>query len=521
MTLGTETQMEFLENPLVISLLVVSCLQLLFTGLTIEPPPRGEGNPAFAYLVGLFSQIVLVPAVWYGIAYGWNISAAALEGTIVFAVIPGSCFIPFYSFLLVGSKKVALTLFVVSCILSFAITPLGFWIFTHSDPAMALDDFSMDTLLKYFPMVILGIFAGASVILPPVGYLLSKYLGDSANKVGGGLMLIFWIAHVTLLGIFWNEEYTIQTSNLFGDPVVLGLAIVQKLVGFLVPHVFALVLRLGSPTAFNLGVTSSTHNLIVAFAFTSLLKNHSKSLQAGAIDYLIKASIVQLVFSILYAAVGAFLHRYLWPFQQEDHAEVSFQGIPTESEPRLKSTEVTIGSEANGPGVQDGANGRASVGDVDLAEIRQQQKLQNEEQAQEHVVVDVETTEGENQPLKQEGGGATDAANETNEGEAAPNDDRMRGLKGMSMTGMTAEEQAAEVQLIETLRNDFGDGVDGVPRAVQYHNNDQQEEEQRHSDLPAELAFKNHIVYDDVQTENNEEYLEPDDGHIRYFNPDD
>ena len=224
-------------------------------------------------------------------------------------------------------------------------------------------------------------------------------------------------------------------------------------------------------------------NTLVGYIFIASLELDAEA-KADLNAFMSTYTVVQLVLAWPYIAAGVYL-RAPEPSSAEkgSHSEVTFHGVPAEEPKDLR---------------------------VDVGELRQHKGLVANSPSS--VEMQAVLPEPPSPPAQPENGPATFQHN----GGSGNHEPKRSAEDGAALQA----RDSAEIMLIETLRKDFGDASGAVPRGVSYKRGVPSgtaanvNMDELVAELPAEFGFRNHIVYDD-----NAQY-EPDDGHIRYFNPD-
>lgn len=483
--MGVGEQLDLLSDPSCIAILVLSGFLYFLAGVAVKPEETCGSNKQ-GYPAGLLCQIVLVPAVCYGIAYGWDLGPTQLQGTVIASIVPGSIMAPFYTLISFGDFEASVLLTILSTILSFFIMPVSFWCFEHSyaGNATGLPNYEVTTVVDFFPFIFFAIFTLLVVLCPALGCVTASKVQVKELWVKLAMGLLFIAISIALLVGYVVPGFA--TFDRIGWET-LALCVVIKITSLVLGHGVALASCLAQKTAFAIGLTSAMQNTLAGFMFIALLDLDVET-KADLNAFMSCYTVVQLVVALLYVAIGVGLHTQSSELSEgsKGHSEVAFHGVPTEEPTKDLHVDVNDGYHQGG--------------DSDMASIEMQAILPD-------VIPPVLSP-----PAQPDNDPAFQTASEA---KAVP---------------ALSTRDSAEIMLIETLRKDFGGSSGVVPRGVSYsqHNRDANNappassaaasssaniEELVH-DLPAEFGFRNHIVYDDNAN------FEPDDGHIRYFNPD-
>ncbi|MGB1907164.1 MAG: bile acid:sodium symporter family protein [Spongiibacter sp.] len=242
-------------------------------GMTLTPKdfrevlvaPRGT-------LFGLFAQIILLPAVAWGVAIALDLNPALAVGLVIIAACPGGTTSNLFVFLGKGDVALSILLTVLASLITIvtlpAYTGMALQYFNDSDQVLALP--VMRTILTLFVIVLLPVM---------IGMLIRRYqpgLAARCERVLGLLGMVVLLAVIALVLVELGSE----AVELFKSA---GLAVIAlNIVGLLLGHVGARVIGLPPEQAFavaiELGIKNGTLGLMVTL---TLLQSEAMSVPSA------------------------------------------------------------------------------------------------------------------------------------------------------------------------------------------------------------------------------------------------
>ena len=247
-----------------------------------------------AVLVGLACQMVLLPAVCFGIARAFALPPELAVGLMLLAASPGGATANLFSHLARGDVALNITLTAVNSVLSLLTLPL-------------IIQFSLEAFLgggKTIPLQLDKVLQVFAIVLVPVA--LGMVVHARAPKVAARLnspvriMSAVLLLVVVLATVLKERAHLVEYLQLVGLPA-LAFNLASLAVGYLVP----LLARLPEKQAVAIGMEIGIHNgtLAIAIASSPLLLNNS--------TMAVPPAIYSLVMFFTAAAFGAVVSRRL------------------------------------------------------------------------------------------------------------------------------------------------------------------------------------------------------------------
>jgi len=256
-------QSPLIEIGLPLSLIVIMAGMGL--GLTIQDFRQVVARPK-AMLVGTIAQVVLIPALAFGLAELMGLSASIAVGLVIIASCPGGTTSNVVTLLARGNVALSITLTVLASIITIVTIPL----FTQH----ALDMYSISAAERTVRLPVLRTVLTLSVvvILPVVMGMFVRHRSLSfAQRVEphvgkfGVLVLLLLIALIA----YGTRDQVVSLVAQAG-PAVTALNLAGIAIGFTAGKLFGVERGEGLTIAIELGVKNGTIGLMVAL---TLLKS--------------------------------------------------------------------------------------------------------------------------------------------------------------------------------------------------------------------------------------------------------
>jgi len=219
-----------------------------------------------AVLVGLLCQMLLLPALCYGIAVGFGLPPELAVGLMLLAASPGGATANFYSHLAHGDVALNITLTAVNSVLSLLSLPF-------------IVNFALTAFMgegKVIPLQFDKVLQLFAIVLGPVsiGMAIRSRRPDLADRLERPLritsaVLLLVIIAATII----KERAVIGEAFVSVGPAALCFNLASLLVGYSVPR----LLRLDKRQSIAIGMEIGIHNgtLAIAIATTPALLNNS------------------------------------------------------------------------------------------------------------------------------------------------------------------------------------------------------------------------------------------------------
>ena len=228
-------------------------------------------------LIGLLSQMILLPVIAFLIAWITDLEPAYSVGLIIISICPGGATSNLVNYLLRGNVALSLSITVIHGFITTINIPLiaglALTVFMRQH-----SDIEMPFLRSWLQIFLVTIIPAAS------GITIRKLREQFANKLDKPLRVILPVLLlVVYTGVIFLEEGEGGSSNrdpanfLHLIPYTLGLNVMAMTVGYYVPRLFRLSKRNSYTIAVEVGLQNSALAIFVA---GTLLDNYSMALVA-------------------------------------------------------------------------------------------------------------------------------------------------------------------------------------------------------------------------------------------------
>jgi bile acid:Na+ symporter, BASS family len=226
--------------------------------LTLEDFKRVTKYPK-AMTIALICQMVLLPALCFGLVIVFNLNPVLAVGMMLLAASPGGATANLYSHLSNGDVALNITLTAVNSMLTLFTLPL-------------LVNFSLDYFLEsgqYVPMQFKKVIEVFAIVLVPVtiGMLVrSKSPGFAARmdkpvKILSALVLLVLIVSVTIR----EKQVLIDYASSLGLPVLL-FNVLSMAIGYYVPQFFNVQKKQAVAIGMEIGIHNGTLAIYIALS---------------------------------------------------------------------------------------------------------------------------------------------------------------------------------------------------------------------------------------------------------------
>ncbi|MBN2699436.1 MAG: bile acid:sodium symporter family protein [Bacteroidales bacterium] len=227
-----------------------------------------------AILTGIFSQIIILPAIAFLVASLSNLDPIFKVGLIVIAACPGGATSNLITYILTGNIALSISLTAVNSLITLLTIPLivslGLETFIHESSELHLPVW--DTVIKIFLITIVPAFAGTRI---------RKWKTDFADRLERPLKIILpLLLLIVYMGVIFINQGTEQATRrdfISLIPSTLSLNFAAMLSGWLI----ARLMRLGKRNRFTISIEVGLQNSALAiFVSSFLLNNQSMALVA-------------------------------------------------------------------------------------------------------------------------------------------------------------------------------------------------------------------------------------------------
>jgi len=214
-----------------------------------------------AAIVGIFCQMMLLPAVGYALSVIFALSPAMTMGFMIVCLSPGGVMSNYVSYLARGDSALSISLTVLSSLITvFSLPILINWV----QQSVGIDATSMSLPVKQ-TMVFL-----ASITLIPVtlGMLVRRFFGSIADKLSSPLSaLCSALLAIYIVYIWASKADDIAVSFAAVGPPVIALMFTISILSF----ACAKLANIAEHRVFTIVIEASLQNSAMAFTITSVL----------------------------------------------------------------------------------------------------------------------------------------------------------------------------------------------------------------------------------------------------------
>ena len=257
--------------------------------LTLEDFRRVVSYPRAAF-IGLFSQIVLLPAVAFGLAKAFGLPPELAVGLVLLAASPGGATANLFSHLAKGDVALNITLTAINSLLAVVTMPLfvelALRTFMEQDQRLPLQT---DKAIQVLVIILVPVAIGMAVRSKNEGF--AQRLERPVKGLSAG-----FLALVILAAVLKERANLVEYFQQVGL-AALSFNLISLAVGYLLPQLLAVPRRQAIAVGMEIGVHNGT--LAIAVATTVL----------GSTAIAIPAAIYSLIMFFTAAAFGWFLAR--------------------------------------------------------------------------------------------------------------------------------------------------------------------------------------------------------------------
>ncbi|HDR67610.1 MAG TPA: bile acid:sodium symporter family protein [Bacteroidaceae bacterium] len=227
-----------------------------------------------AIVTGIFSQIVILPAIAFFVASLTNLDPVFKVGLVIIAACPGGATSNLITYILTGNIALSISMTAVNSLITLITIPfivsLGLEAFIQQSTEINLP--IGDTILKIFFITIVPAFTGTRI---------RKWKTEFADKLEKPLKIILpLLLLVVYMGVIFIDQGTEQATRkdfLSLIPSTLSLNFAAMLAGWMI----ARIMNLGKRNRFTIAIEVGLQNSALAiFVSSFLLKNQSMALVA-------------------------------------------------------------------------------------------------------------------------------------------------------------------------------------------------------------------------------------------------
>lgn len=252
--------------------------------LTVGDFARVGKHPK-AVLIALACQIILLPAVCFGLVLAFGLPPILAVGMMLLAASPGGTTANLYSHLFRGDVALNITLTAINSVIAVVtlpiITNLAIAYFIPSDPTLGLQ---FEEVAKVFLYVLVPVALGMVIRRWKPGFADSM---DKPVRIASVIILVVVIAGAVA------TNWQILVDNVGSLAVITVLFCILSLtVGYYVPRLFGVRRAQSIASGFEIGIHNSTLAIVIAQTVF------------GSLDYALPAAVYGVLMFFVAAAFG-------------------------------------------------------------------------------------------------------------------------------------------------------------------------------------------------------------------------
>lgn len=232
-----------------------------------------------AIIIGLFSQLVLLPLIGFLLMYNWNLSPEFAVGFILIAACPGGPTSNLFSYLGKCDTALSISLTAISSFITIITIPFivnyGMEVFMEEGKYVALPVFQ--TIIQIMVITIIPVALGM-LIKSKKPKLATK--AERPVKIASAVFIFLIIAGAILK----DKENVVPAFQQVGLPALV-LNSISLLIGYAVAKVAGLSFRQASAISIETGIQNGTLAIAIA-ASATLLNNPTIAIPAAVYSIL-------------------------------------------------------------------------------------------------------------------------------------------------------------------------------------------------------------------------------------------
>lgn len=254
---GSLVESSFVSIGLPVALAII--MFGLGLSLRVDDFRRVIYNPkAIGIILG--AQVLLLPAVAFGLAHAFALDPLLAVGLMILAASPGGTTASLYSHLFRGDVALNITLTALNSILALLTLPivvnLALWYFVEDSDTVGIQP---DKLIQVFAVVLIPVALGMYVKHRAPGF---AQRADKPVRILSALLLVG-----VVVGALLGEERAMEFLRQVGIVTAL-FCLLSLSIGYVVPRLFGLTRPQAIASGFEIGIHNST--LAIAVALTVL-----------------------------------------------------------------------------------------------------------------------------------------------------------------------------------------------------------------------------------------------------------
>lgn len=224
--------------------------------LTVRDFTRVAKHPK-AVFIALVCQLVILPAICFGLVLAFNLSPVLAVGMMMLAASPGGTTANLYSHLFRGDVALNISLTAINSVVAVVtlplITNLAIWYFMPGDPTLGLQ---LSKTVEVF-LIVLGPVA--------IGMLVRKWRPEFADRMDKPVRIASIIILIVVIAGAIVSNLDILMENIGQLALITVLFCLLSLsVGFFVPRLFRVERRQAIASSFEIGIHNATLAIVIA-----------------------------------------------------------------------------------------------------------------------------------------------------------------------------------------------------------------------------------------------------------------
>jgi len=235
-------------------------------GLVVDDFRRVGRHPKAA-LVALLCQLVLLPAICFGLVLAFGLAPELAVGMMLLAASPGGTTANIYSHLFGGNVALNITLTAINSVLAVVTLPvvvnLSIGYFLTEGTSIGLQ---LDKVLQVFAIVLIPV---------AIGMLVRSRAPRVADRLQRPVRILSIVVLVAVIaGAVYGERANIATYFVSVGLAVLAFNLLSLVIGYGVPRLAGVEPRAATAAGFEIGIHNST--LAITIALSPALLNNSQ-----------------------------------------------------------------------------------------------------------------------------------------------------------------------------------------------------------------------------------------------------
>lgn len=217
-----------------------------------------------AIFTGLFSQLLLLPALTCLLAAILPVTPGMAMGMILVAACPGGNVSNFISMLAKGNVALSVTLTAISSLLAFVITPLNFFFWASLLPSLAPEMRVME--VNFFEL--LGNMVLILLVPLIVGMWIKSKYQSFADKIGKPIRILSMVILTAFIGMAFLNNLDSFLTNI---STIFWIVLLHNGLALFIPYFFSKIIgnseAVNRTIAIETGIQNSGLALVIIFTF--------------------------------------------------------------------------------------------------------------------------------------------------------------------------------------------------------------------------------------------------------------